>query len=130
MEENKISEIMDMTMTKIKQLVDTNTIIGVPITTPDGIVAVPISRVSFGFGTGGAGNAGKGNTYAGGNGGGVKVEPVGFLIIKDGNCRMLNITTAPHNSADRLIEMLPDLIDKVEGFVDKTMEKKNNSAVG
>lgn len=124
MEENRISEIMDVTMSRIKQLVDTNTIIGEAITTPDGIVAIPISRVSFGFGTGGAGNAGKGNSYAGGNGAGVKVEPVGFLIIKDGSCRMINISTAPHNTADRIIEMLPDLIDKVEGFVDKAMAKK------
>ena len=124
MEENKISEIMDVTMTKIKQLVDSNTIVGEAITTPDGIVAVPISRVSIGFASGGAGNAGKGNTYGGRNGGGVKVEPVGFLIIKDGNCRMLNISAAPHTAADRLIEMLPDLIDRVEGFVDKAMEKK------
>lgn len=124
MEENKITEIMDVTMSRIKQLVDTNTIIGEPITTPDGIVAIPVSRVSFGFGTGGAGNAGKNNAYTGANGAGVKVDPVGFLIIKDGACRMINISTAPHNTADRIIEMLPDLIDKVEGFVDKAMAKK------
>lgn len=120
LEQNKIGEIMDVTMTKIKQLVDANTIVGNPITTPDGILVIPVSRVSFGFATGGAGNTGsKGVGYSAGNGGGVKVDPVGFLIIKDGSCRMINIAPPAHTSLDRIIEMVPDIIDKVESFIDK-----------
>ncbi len=107
-------------MSKIKQLVDTNTIVGSPITTPDGIIVIPVSRVSFGFGTGGTGNAGsRGNGYMGGNGAGVKVDPIGFLVIKDGSCRMLNIAPPAHTTLDRVVEMVPDLIDKVESIVDK-----------
>lgn len=123
MEDNRISELMDVTMTKIRQLVDTNTMVGEPIVTPDGITAIPISRVSFGFGTGGSGDMGKQKSYVGANGAGVKVEPVGFLIIKGGTCRMLNIAPSPTNTAERIIEMLPELIDKVEELVDKKKNK-------
>ena len=125
MEENKISELMDVTMTKIRQLVDTNTIVGSPITTPDGITVIPVSRVSFGFGTGGGtGNGAKGVSYMGGNGAGVKVEPIGFLIIKDGACRMLNIAPPPGTTIDRVIEMVPDVLDKVESMIDKHKGEK------
>ncbi len=124
MEENRIGELMDVTMTRIKQLVDTNTMVGEPIITPDGITAIPISRVSFGFGTGGSGDVGKGKSYVGGSGAGVRVEPVGFLIIKDGVCRMINVSSAPTNTVERVIEMLPELIDKAETLVDKYVKKE------
>lgn len=124
MDDNRIGELMDVTMTKIRQLVDTNTMVGEPIITPDGITAIPISRVSFGFGTGGGSDMGRNKGYMGANGAGVKVEPVGFLIIKEGSCRMINISPAPHNTAERVIEMLPELIDKVEAFVDKKTNKE------
>lgn len=124
MEDNRISELMDVTMTKIRQLVDTNTMVGEPIITPDGITAIPISRVSFGFGTGGSGDVGKSKSYVGGSGAGVKVEPVGFLVIKGGVCRMINITPTPTNTVERVVEMLPELIDKGEALVDKYMKKE------
>lgn len=108
-------------MSKIKQLVDTNTIIGSPINTPDGITVIPVSRVSFGFGSGGGTNntSGRGTGYMGGNGAGVKVDPIGFLIIKDGACRMMNIAPPAGTSLDRVVEMVPDVLDKVESFINK-----------
>ena len=124
MEDNRIGELMDVTMTKIKQLVDTNTMVGEPIITPDGITAIPISRVSFGFGTGGSGDVGKSKSYVGGSGAGVKVEPVGFLVIKGGVCRMINIAPTPTNTVERVVEMLPELIDKAEVLVDKYIKKE------
>ena len=78
MEENKINALMDMTVSKIRQLVDADTIIGKPISTPDGITVIPVSRMSFGIGTGGT-TGSKGISFTGGNGAGVKVEPVGFF---------------------------------------------------
>lgn len=120
MEENKISELMDVTMTKVKELVDTNTIVGAPITTPDGITVIPVSRVSFGFGSGGTGNVGsKAKGYMGGGGAGVRVDPVGFLIIKDGACRMVNVAAPALTTMDRVIGMAPDILDKVEAMIDK-----------
>lgn len=118
MEENKINELMDTAMGKIRQLADTNTIIGTPINTPDGITVIPVSRVSFGFATGGA--SGKKNvTFTGANGGGVKVEPIGFFVIKDGTCRMISVSPPPSNTAERIVEMVPDILDRIEGLTKK-----------
>ena len=79
MEENKINALMDMTVSKIRQLVDADTIIGKPISTPDGITVIPVSRMSFGIGTGGT-TGSKGISFTGGNGAGVKVEDINKLL--------------------------------------------------
>lgn len=118
MEENRINDLMETTVEKIRQLTDTNTIIGSPIITPDGMAVIPISRVSFGFATGG--NSGKRNvSFTGANGGGVKVEPMGFFVIKDGNCRMISISPPASGAVDRLVEMIPDIMDRIEGMTKK-----------
>ena len=120
MEENKISELMDVTMSKVKELVDTNTIVGAPIITPDGITVIPVSRVSFGFGSGGTGNVGsRQKGYMGGGGAGVRVEPISFLIIKDGACRMINVAPPALTTVDRVVSMAPDILDKIEAMIDK-----------
>ena len=121
MENNKIGELMEVTMTKLKQMVDVNTIIGEPITTPDGIMLIPVSRVSFGFGSGGSDIPAKdkANGFGGGNGAGVKIDPIGFLIVRDGNVRMLNIAPPPGTTLDRVVEMIPSVLDRVEEFVEK-----------
>ena len=118
MEDNRINELMDTAIGKIRQLVDTNSIIGSPITTPDGITVIPVSRVSFGFATGGA--SGKKNvSFSGANGGGVKVEPMGFFVIKDGSCRMISVTPPASTTVERVVEMVPDILDRIEGMKKK-----------
>ncbi len=118
MEDNRINDLMDTTVEKIRSLVDTNTIIGAPINTPDGITVIPVSRVSFGFATGG--NSGKRNvSFTGANGGGVKVEPMGFFVIKDGTCRMISVSPPPSNTMERLVEMVPDILDRIEDMTKK-----------
>jgi len=100
-------------------------VIGNPVTTPDGVTLIPVSRVSFGMATGGSEFPLKEKSgFGGGNGAGVKIEPVGFLVVKDGHVRMLNIAPPPSASIDRIIEMLPDLIDRVDEFIDKQQAKK------
>lgn len=118
MEENKINALMDMTVSKIRQLVDADTIIGKPISTPDGITVIPVSRMSFGIGTGGT-TGSKGISFTGGNGAGVKVEPVGFFVIKDGTCRMISVNSRPLSTMDRVVEMMPDLLDRIDNIVNK-----------
>ena len=88
--DNEISAVMTATMSKIKEMVDTNTVVGEPITTPDDITLIPLSRVSFAFASGGSEFPMKENKngVGCGSGAGVKVEPMGFLIVKDGNVRM------------------------------------------
>ena len=118
MEENKINALMDMTVSKIRQLVDADTIIGKPISTPDGITVIPVSRMSFGIGTGGT-TGSKGISITGGNGAGVKVEPVGFFVIKDGTCRMISVSSNPLSTMDRVVEMMPDVLDRIDNIVNK-----------
>ena len=118
MEENKINALMDMTVSKIRQLVDADTIIGKPISTPDGITVIPVSRMSFGIGTGGT-TGSKGISFTGGNGAGVKVEPVGFFVIKDGTCRMISVNSSPLSTMDRVVDMMPDVLDRIDNIVNK-----------
>ena len=118
MEENKINALMDMTVSKIRQLVDADTIIGKPISTPDGITVIPVSRMSFGIGTGGT-TGSKGISFTGGNGAGVKVEPVGFFVIKDGTCRMISVNSSPLSTMDRVVEMMHDVLDRIDNIVNK-----------
>ena len=110
MEDNRINDLMDTTVAKIRQLTDTNTIIGSPIITPDGITVIPVSRVSFGFATGGG---------SGKRSGGVKVEPMGFFVIKDGSCRMVSVSPPASGTLERLVEMVPDILDRIEGMTKK-----------
>ena len=119
MDNHDITSIMNATMAKIKELVDTNTVVGKPIVTADGITLIPLSKVSFGFASGGTEYPTKNQQGLGaGSGAGVKVEPMGLLIIKDGNVRMMNIAPT-NNTVDRIIGMAPTVMDRVDAFIDK-----------
>ena len=131
MAERAVNELMEGAMEKIRSMVDSNTVVGTPITTHDGATLIPISRLSFGFASGGSdktGFASGGNDKSespakpgiwGGGGAAVKVEPVGFLLGKDGGARMLSIQPPAFSPADRLIDMAPEIMDKIEGYIDK-----------
>ena len=120
---NDLKSLMAESMEKVKEMVDANTIVGEPITTPDGVTLIPISKVSFGFGSGG-GDYGKGTqNFGGGSGAGVKIDPVAFLVIKDGVTRVMPVAVPPASTVDRVIDMVPDLMDKVEKYFDKKKEK-------
>lgn len=126
----KVNDLMRSTMEKIHEMVDTNTIVGQPITTPDGVTLIPISKVSFGFGSGG-GDYGKvqPRQFGGGGGAGVKIDPVAFLVIKDGVTRVLPVAVPPATAVDRVIEMVPDLVDKAERFLEKKQAEKTAAAL-
>ena len=119
---NSLSEMMETSMDKIRQMVDSNTIVGEPITTPDGVTLIPISRLSYGFGCGG-GDYGKNGSSGAGCGAGVRVEPMAFLVVKGGVTRMLPVGTPAITTVDRVIEMVPELFDRVEGLVEKKRGK-------
>ena len=107
-------------------MVDANNIVGAPITTPDGVTLIPISRVSFGFGSGGGDYGKQGQTnFGGGGGAGVKIDPVAFLVIKDGVVRMINVTPPASNTVDRIIDLVPQVMDRVDSFIEK--QKSNGS---
>ena len=119
-----LPNMLENTIAKIREMVDVNSVIGNPITTPDGVTIIPVSKVSVGFGGGGSDFSHKTPTsaelpFGGGVGGGVKVSPIAFLIVKDGNVRMLPVASAPNTTPERIVEMIPDLLDKVSAFLDK-----------
>ena len=120
---NGLSDVMSSVLEKIHEMVDTNTIVGQPITTPDGITLIPISRVSIGFGTGG-GEYGSAQSFAGGGGAGAKVDPVSFIIVKDGSVRIMPVAIPAMGTIDRVLEMVPTLVEKVENIVDKKKEQE------
>lgn len=124
-----LSNMLSSNIEEIKKMVDANTVVGEAIKTDDGVTIIPISKISIGFGGGGSDFVSKNpntkeNPFGGGMGAGVKVTPVAFLIIKDGNVRMLPVAAPANTTADRLVEMIPDTLDKIVGFVDSHMEKK------
>lgn len=120
-----LSDMMISTMGKIRDMIDVNTVIGSPITTPDGVTIIPVTKVSIGYGAGGSDFATKNypanrdNAFGGGAGAGVNITPVAFLIVRGESVRMLPVAEPASTSMDRLIEQLPDLIDKAEALLDK-----------
>ena len=126
MSEHPIQGLMDVTLQRIKDMVDSNTIIGEPITMEDGTLILPVSKVTFGFASGGSDIAAKQpkEMFGGGSGAGVSITPIAFLVVKDGNVRMLQLADK-NNSVDRVIGMMPEMVDKVQGIVsDITGAKK------
>lgn len=124
-----LPDMLDNTIAKIREMVDVNSVVGDPITTPDGVTIIPISKVSVGFGGGGSDFVSKNlnhheNPFGGGVGAGVKVTPIAFLIVKDGNVRMLPVAAPANTTADRIVELVPDTLDKIAAFVDSRTEKK------
>lgn len=112
-----ISELTDSSMKNLQTLIDSNSVVGDPITTPDGTTILPVSRVSFGFGTGGSDlPATQKELFGGGSGGGVSITPVAFLVIQNGSVKVLQIQSFS-SAADRVVGMVPDVIDRVSGFV-------------
>ena len=125
-----LPNMLENTIAKIKEMVDVNSVVGEPITTPDGVTIIPISKVSIGFGGGGSDFVSKNvnkqeNPFGGGVGGGVKISPVAFLIIKDGSVRMLPVAAPANTTADRVVEMVPDVLDKISNFIDTRTQKKD-----
>lgn len=125
----KLPNMLNDTISKIREMVDVNSVVGDPITTPDGITIIPVSKVSVGFGGGGSDFVSKNvnhqdNPFGGGVGAGVKVTPIAFLVIKEGSVRMLPVAAPANTTADRIVEMIPDTLDKIAAFVDNRLEKK------
>ena len=120
MAEHPINSLMGVTMDKIRELVNSDTIIGEPVSLPDGTTILPVSRVTFGVATGGSDFAAKQSKelFGGGSGAGVTVAPVAFLVVKDGNVRTIQLAD-PNNSLERAITMLPELVDKLAALLKK-----------
>lgn len=125
MADHPIQSLMQAAMENIKEMVDVNTIIGDAVETPDGNVILPISKVGFGFAAGGSefeldrgGKAGDSMPFGGGAGGGVSITPVGFLVVGNGQIKLLS-SEPPNQLYERLIDMAPSLIEKIQSIPGK-----------
>ena len=124
-----LPNMLENTIAKIREMVDSNSVVGDPITTADGVTIIPISKISIGLGGGGSDFVSKNvnhqeNPCGGGGGAGVKVTPVAFLVVKEGTVRMLPVAAPANTTADRLVEMVPDTLDRIANFLDSRAEKK------
>lgn len=119
--EHPIGSLMDTTMEKIKEMIDVNTIIGEPITSPDGTLIIPVSKVSYGFAAGGSDLPTKKENkdcFGGGSGAGVTIQPVAFLTVYHGDVRLVSVDRE-ECTADKLVNMIPDVLKKVKGVFKK-----------
>ncbi len=109
---NQVEGLMGVSVEKIRQMVDANTVVGSPIALPDGTTIIPVSKVSYGFASGGSDLPTKNpqELFGGGAGAGINITPVAFLIIKNGETNLLPVVSKP-DTADRLVSMVPDLVD-------------------
>ena len=124
MSEHPIQGMMDTTMEKIRKMVDVNTIIGDPIVAAPGITIIPISKVSYGFASGGSDLPAKNNPkdlFGGGAGAGVSIQPVGFLVVQDGDVKLLQMSEGD-DTISNVIRAVPDVVDKKENQARKNQK--------
>ncbi|MCQ2483818.1 MAG: sporulation protein YtfJ [Clostridia bacterium] len=129
MKDQSASGILATAIEKIKDMVDCQTIIGDAIDAGDGIKVIPISKVTYGFASGGSDFPTKTSKelFGGGGGAGVTISPVAFLVINNGEVSVKYISEGAENSAERIIGMVPDVVNKVSDVVTKLKNDKNAS---
>ena len=124
-----INDLMQTTMAKIREMVDANTVVGQPIATQDGVTLIPVSRLSVGFASGGSDFGGKAQqadkNFGGGAGAGVSVVPVAFLVVKEGQVKLIPMGPPAADTASRVVELVPEMFDKVTDYLDKKNQDKN-----
>lgn len=128
--ENKqpLEGLMGTTIEKINQMVDVNTVVGNPVTASDGTIIIPVSKVSYGFASGGSSFAAKSapnkDLFGGGAGAGVSINPLAFIVISQGNAKVLTIDEPNSTTAEKALAMAPEVVDKIIGL----FKKENNKS--
>ncbi len=119
---NNVEGLMGVSVEKIRELVDANTVVGTPIAMPDGVTLIPVSKVSYGFASGGSDLPSKSTAglFGGGAGAGINITPVAFISIREGQVNILPVVSKP-DTMDRVVSMVPDVVDKLS---DKFGKKK------
>ena len=127
--QHPLNDLMGTAMEKIRTMVDANTIIGTPIQTGE-VTLIPVSRLSFGIASGGSDFVTKNqkpeqdNSFGGGSGASARLDPVAFLIIRGDSVRLLPVMPSPGSTVDRMIEVVPEVVDRVTDFIERQQEKK------
>lgn len=133
MSDHPIEGLMTTAMQSIKEMVDVNTIVGDAVQSPDGTVIIPISKVSFGFAAGGGDYSTESETsdekkdkkfpFAGGSGAGVSINPVAFMVCGQNHIKLLPVNV--NSSVEKILDMVPDLVERVNELLQEKMAKKN-----
>ena len=131
MSNQSASGILATTIEKVRQLVDVSTIFGEPIKLSEEITVIPVSKVTYGFASGGSDFPSKSNQelFGGGGGAGVTLTPVAFLVINSGNVTVKYLSEGPETSVERVVGALPELVDKLTVIVDKFKSGKPEESV-
>ena len=127
--EHPIGNLMNITMDKIKEMVDVDTIVGTPITSADGTLIIPVSKVSYGFASGGSDLPTKNekkDLFGGGSGAGVTIQPIAFLTVYQGDVKLISIGGG--DGIDKVLGMVPDVVDKVKAFFKKDKKEEKDAA--
>ena len=124
MAENNLQGILGVSMDKIREMVDVNTVIGEAIHTPDGTTLIPVSKVSYGFASGGSNIPSKtaNELFGGGSGAGINITPVAFIVIINGGVQVLPIVSKP-DSGDKVVNLVPEMFDKITALFNKKKDK-------
>ena len=127
---NSIEGILGVSMEKIREMVDVNTIIGDAITSPDGTTIIPVSKVSFGFASGGSDLPTQAaEKFAGGAGAGVTVKPVAFIVItRDGDVKLMELGNSKPSAIEGVIDAIPNVVEKIKGFIGDKKKKDEEPA--
>ncbi len=129
MAQHPINDIMETSIKNLRSVIDVNEMIGDPITAPNGTVIIPISKVTFGFASGGSDipSSKQPQLFGGGAGSGVTMTPVGMIVIyPSGKVELLQLATAD-NTADRVVNMVPGMLDKLTGAIKSRREEKSGA---
>lgn len=122
---NNVEGLMGVSVDKIRELVDANTVVGTPIAVGDGVTIIPVSKVSYGFASGGSDLPSKSSSdlFGGGAGAGINITPVAFLTVKDGEINLLPVVSKP-DTVDRLVSLVPDAVNKISELAKKKKDEE------
>ncbi|MFJ5621924.1 GerW family sporulation protein [Peribacillus loiseleuriae] len=135
MSDHPIQGLMTAAMENLKAMVDVNTIIGDPVETPDGSVILTVSKVGFGFATGGSefmmdggqkGDSGGSQPFGGGSGGGVSITPIAFLIVGSHGVKMLHLDQGTH-LLEKVLDLAPAVCEKIQSMLSKNEQSNPKS---
>ncbi|MCI8497500.1 MAG: sporulation protein YtfJ [Clostridiales bacterium] len=126
MSEHPIKELMGTTMDKIREMVDVNTVIGDPITSPEGTVIIPVSKVTYGFASGGSDFPSKTEKelFGGGAGAGITITPTAFIVIQNGDARLLHMVDNNSNTANNIVKLVPEVFTQLTALFSKDKKGK------
>ena len=120
-----VEKVLTGAIDGLKKMIDVDSVMGKPIKVSDNTTIIPVSKVSMGFASGGAGydKTSQTDNFGGGAGGGIKISPIAFLVINGDNVRLVNVSESP-DSLDKIFTKVPELIDQISALISKKKDSE------